>query len=101
MDRTDRDDVREAIEVHSDRAWGVADTATKDLAVYELKERVDEWAKAASIGGRILGYEKKGSNKDQIVALLKRPGIQAWDDFTVPMSMREVEPGVRLIMSTT
>ena len=32
--------------------------------------------------------------------LLKRPGIQAWDNFTVPMSMREVEPGVSLIMST-
>ena len=35
-----------------------------------------------------------------MVALLKKPGIQAWDNFTVPMSMREVEPGVRLIMST-
>lgn len=101
LDRTDRDDVKKAIGVLADRAWGVADTATKDLAVKELKERVDEWAKEASIGGRILGYEKRGPNKDQIVALLKRPGIQAWDDFTVPMSMREVEPGVRLIMSTT
>ena len=101
LDRTDRDDVKAAIDVLAERAWGVADTATKDLAVKELKERVDEWAKEASIGGRILGYEKKGPNKDQIFALLKRPGIQAWDDFTVPMSMREVEPGVRLIMSKT
>ena len=34
-----------------------------------------------------------------MVALLRRPGIQAWDNFTVPMSMK-VEPGVRLIMNT-
>lgn len=101
LDRVDRDEVKDAIEVLSQRAWGVADTTTKDLAVKELKERVDEWAKEASVGGRILGYEKRGPQKDQIVALLKRPGIQASDDFTVPMSMREVEPGIRLIMSTS
>ena len=66
----------------------------------ELKERLDEWAHEAGKGGRTLAYEKKGPNRDTTVALLKRPGIQAWDNFTVPMSMREVEPGVGLIMST-
>jgi hypothetical protein len=29
---------------------------------------------------------------------LRRPGKEVWGDFTVPMSMREVEPGVRLVM---
>ena len=101
LDRTDRDDVKGSIEVLAKRAWGVVDALTKTLAVQGLKERIDEWARQASMGGRILAYEKKGKKRDQIVALLKRPGIQAWDDFTVPMSMREVEPGVRLIMSAS
>ena len=76
------------------------EAALKDLASDELKERLDEWATEAGKGGRTLAYEKKGPNRDTMVALLKRPGIQAWDNFTVPMSMREVEPGVGLIMST-
>mgnify|MGYP006161590899 CR=1 FL=1 len=42
-----------------------------------------------------------GPEKDKTVALIKSPGLQAWDNWTVPMSMREVEPGVRLIMNTS
>jgi len=99
LDRTDRNDVTDAINILANRAWEVADDiSAKNLAVKELKERVDEWSKEASIGGRILAYEKKGPKRDKTVALLKRPGTHTWDDFTVPMSMREVEPDVRLIM---
>jgi hypothetical protein len=59
--------------------------------------------KEATRGGRRLGFEpgrnrKKG--EDDVAGLLKKPGHQAWDNFTVPMSLREVEPGVRLIMIT-
>ena len=36
-----------------------------------------------------------------LAALLKKPGALAWDEFTVPMSMREVEPGVQLIMDAS
>uniref|UniRef100_UPI003AF815FF hypothetical protein n=1 Tax=Thiolapillus sp. TaxID=2017437 RepID=UPI003AF815FF len=75
-------------------------TDTKDLAIQELKERIDEWAKEASVGGRILAYERKGQGKENIVHLLERPGIRAWRNFTVPMSMREVEPDVPLIMNS-
>jgi hypothetical protein len=46
-----------------------------------------------------LAYEKKGANIDTKVALIKSPGVTAWDNWTVPMSMREVEPGVKLIMN--
>ena len=77
------------------------DNARKQLAETELKERADEWAKEVSKGGRILAYEKCGPDKDKTVALIKSPGLQAWDNWTVPMSMREVEPGVRLIMNTS
>lgn len=102
LDKSDQPEVTEAIEVLVKRAWGVSDLAsTKNLAGQELKERADEWAKEAGKGGRILAYEKRGKEKDKTVALIRSPGIQAWDNWTVPMSMREVEPGVRLIMNTS
>lgn len=101
LSKSDQTEIGETIDVLVKRAWEVSELArTKALAERELKERADEWAKEASKGGRILAYEKRGPQKDRTVALIKSPGIQAWDNWTVPMSMREVEPGVRLIMST-
>jgi hypothetical protein len=95
-------EIVDAIKVVATRAGNVAeDNARKQLAETELKERADEWAKEVSKGGRILAYEKRGPDKDKTVALIKSPGLQAWDNWTVPMSMREVEPGVRLIMNTS
>jgi len=73
-----------------------AEKLTEDM----LKERIDRWASEATKGGRQLAYEKKGPNKDMTVGLLTRPGAQSWTEFTVPMSMREVEPGVRLMMNS-
>lgn len=101
LDNTGKKEVVEAVNLLSTRAWGITQQSEiKTLAIDELKERIDEWAKEASKGGRTLAYEKKGKGTDTMVALLRRPGIQAWDNFTIPMSMREVEPGVRLIMNT-
>lgn len=95
-------EIVDAIKVLATRAGNVAeDNLRKQLAETELKERADEWAKEVSKGGRILAYEKRGPEKDKTVALIKSPGLQAWDNWTVPMSMREVEPGVRLIMNTS
>ena len=94
-------EIGHAVEAITDRAWRVADTKTRDLAELELDERIDEWAKEASIGGRTLAYEKRGEGRDTKVALLERPGVKPWNDFTVPMSMREVEPGVALVMNST
>ena len=102
LDSTSNEEIIQASDLLVGRAWGITEqSGVKELASAELKERIDEWVTEASKGGRILAYEKKGKNKDTMVALLKKPGIQAWDNFTVPMSMREVEPGVRLIMNTT
>ncbi|MCV2370026.1 DISARM system helicase DrmA [Roseateles oligotrophus] len=95
-------EMTEATSVLVNRAWSVTDLpTTQALAQQELKARADEWAKEANVGGRILAYEKKGADKDMTAALIKSPGIHAWDHWTVPMSMREVEPGVRLIMNTS
>jgi hypothetical protein len=101
LDKPDKAEAVKARELLVGRAWQVSHEAElRDLAQTELKERLDEWATEAGKGGRILAYEKKGPNKQTTVALLQRPGIKAWGNFTVPMSMREVEPGVRLIMGT-
>jgi hypothetical protein len=73
------------------------------LAEDMVGERCDEWVRQATRGGRRLGYEagrKRKAGEDDIAALLKRPGLQTWDRFTVPLSLREVEAGVRLVMNS-
>lgn len=101
MDKPNTQEAKAAIDVIAKRAWNVTDRADIEaLSRSEIKSRIDDWAKEANKGGRLLGYEKRGPNKDTMVPLIKSPGVQAWDNFTVPMSMREVEPGVRLVMNT-
>ncbi|MGO4575379.1 DISARM system helicase DrmA [Cupriavidus sp. 2TAF22] len=101
LNKSDNPEITKAIDVLVRRAWNVGETPTiKNLAERELKERADEWAKEVSVPGRTLAYEKRGAQAATMVALIKSPGIHAWDNWTVPMSMREVEPGVRLIMNT-
>jgi len=101
LDKSDKPAITEAIDVLVRRAWNVSETTTiKSLAERELKERADEWAKEVSVPGRTLAYEKRGAQAATMVGLVKSPGLHAWDNWTVPMSMREVEPGVRLIMNT-
>lgn len=81
-----------------DRAWKVTNEPTvRDRADGMISDFVDEWVNEATYPGRKLGYEVKGNSGD-LAALLKKPGIHRWDKFTVPMSMREVEPGIKLIM---
>jgi len=79
------------------RAWAVSQTAAvKDRTQQQSRKRIDEWAREAQKGGRTLGYR---SRKDgNTVGLLKSPGPQAWETFTTPTSMREVEPSVALIL---
>jgi hypothetical protein len=78
-------------------------TEVGKLAEAMVGERCDEWVKEATRGGRRLGYEagrKRKVGEDDIAALLKRPGLQPWGRFTVPLSLREVEASVRLIMNS-
>jgi hypothetical protein len=79
------------------RAWNVTeDTAVGDRSGQLAKSRVDKWVHEAQKGGRTLGYrtEKDG----RTVGLLKPPGPEPWETFTTPTSLREVEPGVSLIL---
>jgi hypothetical protein len=82
----------------SNRAWkATSKKAAKDNVEGMIADRSDRWLKEASKAGRRLGYETERRQGD-VAALLKKPGVASWDEFTVPMSMREVEPGVKLIM---
>ena len=82
----------------TERTWEVTeDSAKKNLATAELKSRADKWASEAAVPGRQLVYQKYGAGPTAY-ALLKAPGIEPWSMWTVPMSMREVEPGVNLVM---
>ena len=102
LNRADMDEVVHVIDVMVRRAWFISEqSAVKERTCAEIKERIDEWVTEAGKGGRTLAYEKKGKSKDMIAPLLHRPGIKPWKNFTIPISMREVEPGVRLVMNTT
>jgi len=82
----------------SKRAWLVRQKAeTKENTESMIASRIDHWVKEAKVPGRNLGYERV-LRQGQTVNLIKKPSLSAWDEMTVPMSMREVEPGVRLIM---
>lgn len=100
MDKTSGPEATRAIEAVSERAWKAKDKTARDLVIGMARDRTDRWAKEASRGGRRLGYEIERGQGD-VVSLLKKPGAQAWDEFTVPMSMREVEPGVQLVMDAS
>lgn len=98
MNSPSRPEMAETIRVVSERTWEVTeDSDKKSLTERELRHRADDWAKEASVGGRALVYQKYGAGPTAY-PLLETPGVKTWTGWTVPMSMREVEPGVRLVM---
>lgn len=98
LDNVTLPEFKKARESIINRAWkATGKKAIKDNAEVMISDRADRWVKEAGKAGRRLGYETEQRQGD-VAALLKRPGVVAWDEFTVPMSMREVEPGVKLIM---
>lgn len=98
LDNATCQEMNDAKDSISSRAWNATSKkATRDAVKTMIADRADRWEKESSKSGRRLGYETERRQGD-VVALLKKPGTIAWDNFTVPMSMREVEPGVKLIM---
>jgi hypothetical protein len=86
--------------VIENRAWLVTDKReVKDLSSRMLAKRIDRWVEESTKGGRRLGYDLERAQGD-IFPLLKKPGLTRWDEVTAPMSMREVEPGVTLLLDT-
>ena len=89
----------EAIRILTERAALVTGQHARGVEVEQtLRALLDSWHDHASrtTGGRILGYKPK---KDGLtVGLLKGPDAGRWDDFTCLNSLRDVEPGVNLVL---
>jgi hypothetical protein len=102
LDKSDKPEITDAIDVLVRRAWNVSETAAiKSLAERELEGaggRVGEGSERARPRAGLL--KSVGHRRRRWSGWSSSPGIHAWDNWTVPMSMREVEPGVRLIMNT-
>jgi hypothetical protein len=82
----------------SERAWKVTDKKTTyEHTIMMCKDRIDQWTREAKRPGRKLGYTRE-ARQGEIVNLLEKPGKRSWGMFTVPMSMREVEGTVQLIL---
>jgi len=98
LDSPSRPEMASTVDSITERTWEVTeDSAKKSLANAEMKSRADDWAKEAAVPGRTLVYQRYGAGPTAY-ALLEAPGIKPWSTWTVPMSMREVEPGVNLVM---
>jgi len=98
MDSPTRPEFMEATKTITLRTWDVTDDSNKKSLVERLmKSRADGWTKEASDPNRDLVYDKHGAGTTA-VPLIESPGTKPWQTWTVPMSMREVEPGVRLIL---
>jgi hypothetical protein len=86
--------VREAIRERA--ADSIGPQAADDLAD-RVVNLVQAWRKEAEVGQRTLVYQRRGRN-DTDYSLLQEPGIEGWDLWTVPTSMRNVETAVPLAL---
>jgi hypothetical protein len=102
LDSTTKAEVAQMRDIFSQRGWRVTDTQEiRSLTEDMVNARCDQWASEAARPGRRLAYEARRRDGDDVAGLLRKPGFQAWGIFTVPMSLREVEQGVRLIMDSS
>lgn len=100
LKQTNSKSIQDVLKTFSDRVLMVEEDAdAEQLAKASIKQREDDWVKKNAVAGRTVAYEKRGENIDSKVKLIESPGINEWGRFTVPMSMREVEPGVKLQMN--
>jgi hypothetical protein len=81
---------RRAVSVTGDQATGAA-------VVAALDRRLDQWNKERKVPGRRLAYDTPGT-ADDVAPLLRRPDGAAWRRMTCPTSLRDVEPGIRLLL---
>ena len=96
--RKQRKFVKEAVEWIVKRAKLVGNAETAKRVEKDLKEKVEYWKNRALrlSGGSRLGYESKKDS--ETVGLLRKPGIESWDEYTCLNSLRDVEPTSFLIL---
>jgi hypothetical protein len=71
--------------------------ATGTVVVDALDARLNQWDKERRVPGRRLAYDTPGT-ADDVAPLLRRPDGSAWRRMTCPTSLRDVEPGIRLLL---
>ena len=86
------------IDIIRTRAEDLTSDASVGDAVSEgIKIRADAWLHQKGQAGEILGYRQKKDGKT--VGLLQNPSEGPWGLWTCPTSLREVEPGVNLLLA--
>ncbi|MGH8902787.1 MAG: DISARM system helicase DrmA [Egibacteraceae bacterium] len=81
-----------------DRAAAVTGRAeVSDDVVIAARHRLDLWQGEQAITGRTLAYRGKADGMTK--GLLAPPGVTAWDEWTCLTSLRDVEPGIRLLLT--
>lgn len=95
----DADQVADVVDLITDRARTVA--ASEETAAdvrRELEARLHGLsARQARQQTGVLGY--KEGNDDRVRGLLLAPSSARWDLWTCPNSLREVEPGINLLLA--
>jgi hypothetical protein len=95
-------DPQDAVEPFIDLIRARAEDLTSDAGVglaiaQDIKIRADAWLHQKGQGGEVLGYRQKQDGKT--VGLLHQPSEGTWGLWTCPTSLREVEPGVNLLLT--
>jgi hypothetical protein len=89
--------VQSAIDAIMERAQHVAPDPQVTAEIRRLLQRkIDVWLREAQVPGRQLGYRTRRDGTT--VGLLRQAGHSRRYDFTALNSMRDVEPGVGLIL---
>jgi hypothetical protein len=87
----------EAIAVLRSRAEGVTSTpAVGEDVTRALNYRLDSWVALQRRQAVVLGYRDRKDGKT--VGLLQQPGDARWSIWTCATSLREVEPGIILLL---
>jgi hypothetical protein len=95
-------DPQDSVEPFIDLIRARAEDLTSDADVGEgiaqdIKIRSDAWLHQKGQAGAVLGYRQKQDGRT--VGLLQQPSEGPWGLWTCPNSLREVEPGVNLLLT--
>jgi len=88
--------VRSVTEQMLNRAEAASDLRGRDYLRERIARLIDDW-KGAKTGSTRLGYRKRSGNRP-LNGLLETAGGTAWTALTVPMSMRETENEINLLI---
>jgi hypothetical protein len=81
------------------RAGNVSGENAVSVAVeHQLDARLDQWNAERLVPGRRLAYDHPAGTSDDVVGLLRRPEGGPWRQMTCATSLRDVEPGIRLLL---